>query len=74
MTFTAELIEARLRRASELSAVMRTATPRVDMSGPAIELRLRQVSDLSRACMQLESAGEAARLGKARSADRFHSG
>lgn len=70
MNPTGKIVDARLRRASELSAGMRTGTPRVDMSGPAIELRLRQVSDLSRACLQLESVGAAARRGEGGSGER----
>lgn len=51
-------VEQRLSRAAELSLGMRYDAPRVDMSAEAVDLRLRQASELSRACLQLQRAGE----------------
>lgn len=45
--------DALLRRAAELSAGMGSATPRVDMSKAGVDLRLRQASELSEACLRL---------------------
>jgi hypothetical protein len=50
-------VDALLRRASELSANVPSDAPRVDMSPEAIDLRLRQASDLSRASTELERLG-----------------
>lgn len=53
--YTREAIERRLKVAAGLSATLSSATPRVLMTGAAIDLRLRQASELHRACLQLMS-------------------
>ena len=57
MDYAREAIDERLQRASRLSASLSSATPRVPMAGAAIELRLRQASELSRACFELGKIG-----------------
>jgi hypothetical protein len=50
---TGAQVDALLRMASELSAQQPLDAPRVEMSSEAIDLRLRQASELSAACLQL---------------------
>jgi hypothetical protein len=54
---TASQVDAALRRASELSANRPFGAPRVDMSPAAIDLRLRQASELREACGRLAELG-----------------
>ena len=51
-------IDERLRIASALSGAVSSTTPRVPMTRDAIDLRLRQVSELSHACLRLARLGE----------------
>ncbi len=53
--YSREAIERRLKLSAGLSATLSSATPRVLMTGAAIDLRLRQASGLNRACLQLMS-------------------
>ena len=52
-----EAVDERLRRASDASATMGSATPRVEMGADAIDRRLRELSDLRRACVELGRLG-----------------
>ena len=51
--YTREAIDHRLKMAACLSATLCSATPRVPMTRASIDLRLRQASELNRACLRL---------------------
>ncbi len=57
INYTRAAVDARLRRASTESAATTSATPRVPMTRDGIDLRLRQASELSRTCRQLQQLG-----------------
>ncbi|MSP60520.1 MAG: hypothetical protein EXR72_09305 [Myxococcales bacterium] len=50
-------IDQCLREMSRLSEGIDSRTPRVDMGAAAIDLRLRQLSDLTAACLELGRIG-----------------
>ena len=64
-------IEARLREASRLAGSLRPEhrlSTKIDLSGPAIARRLKEVSDLLEVCNALSQAGKES-LGRLRSRD-----
>jgi len=53
-------LDERLRAMSRLSSSIGAATPRVEMDPEAIDRRLREVADLTAACLELVHAGSRA--------------
>ncbi len=56
---TSETVTQRLRAMAEASRSGPSPMPRgVDMSGPAVTMRLREMSDVSRLCEKLVALGK----------------